>query len=190
MLGRDAQDTQRVARRWRLLAYRDPPRSSPDGAPGTGRARSADDDDGGPGGRAGPAGGNGRRSVPDDDAVLVTRHPDVEPLEVASPDQVSDQLLEELRQVAHLPKAGIAHGRLNASNVLVVEDEPMLVDFSAATLGALQSALDIDLAELMVACCVLAGPERTLARAVDLAGGLVSRASSVSPARRADAAPP
>src|SRR6185503_4330991 len=28
VLGRDAQDTQRVARRWRLLAYRDPPRSA------------------------------------------------------------------------------------------------------------------------------------------------------------------
>ena len=31
MLGRDAQDTQRLARRWRLLAYRDPPRSAPIG---------------------------------------------------------------------------------------------------------------------------------------------------------------
>src|SRR5262249_10841721 len=27
VLGRDAQDTQRLARRWRALAYRDPPRS-------------------------------------------------------------------------------------------------------------------------------------------------------------------
>src|SRR5205085_7097217 len=27
VLGRDAQDTQRIARRWRSLAYRDPPRS-------------------------------------------------------------------------------------------------------------------------------------------------------------------
>ena len=31
VLGRDAQDTQRLARRWRLLAYRDPPRSAPIG---------------------------------------------------------------------------------------------------------------------------------------------------------------
>ena len=31
VLGRDAQDTQRLARRWRLLAYRDPPRSAPVG---------------------------------------------------------------------------------------------------------------------------------------------------------------
>ena len=31
VLGRDAQDTQRLARRWRALAYRDPPRSVADG---------------------------------------------------------------------------------------------------------------------------------------------------------------
>ena len=31
VLGRDAQDTQWFARRWRLLAYRDPPRSAPVG---------------------------------------------------------------------------------------------------------------------------------------------------------------
>jgi hypothetical protein len=43
----------------------------------------------------------------------------------------------------------------------------MLVDLSAATLGAPQLALDMDVAELMVACCVLVGPDRTLRRAVD-----------------------
>ena len=42
----------------------------------------------------------------------------------------------------------------------------MLVDLSAATLGAPQSALDIDVAELLVACCVLVGPERALREAV------------------------
>ena len=43
----------------------------------------------------------------------------------------------------------------------------MLVDLSAATLGAPQSALDMDLAELLVSCCVLVGPERALRQAVD-----------------------
>ena len=89
----------------------------------------------------------------------MTRQPDVEPLEFASADQVSDALLEDLlRQVARLHEAGIAHGRLNASNVLVGDDGPMLVDLSAATLGAQQAQLDIDLAELLVACTVLVGP--------------------------------
>jgi uncharacterized membrane protein YbhN (UPF0104 family)/tRNA A-37 threonylcarbamoyl transferase component Bud32 len=167
VLGRDAQDTQRVARRWRLLAYRDPPRSSPIGrleqveheALTTMMAAQA--------GVRVPrvvAVGVGRQ----DDAVLVTRQEDVAPLELASPDQVGDELLEELmQQVARLHEAGIAHGRLNASNVIVVDGEPVLVDFSAATLGAPQATLDIDVAELLVACCVLVGPERTLATAVE-----------------------
>jgi glycosyltransferase 2 family protein len=42
----------------------------------------------------------------------------------------------------------------------------MLVDLSAATLGAPESALDIDVAELLVACTVLVGPERALSTAV------------------------
>ena len=72
-------------------------------------------------------------------------------------------MLEELwQQVARLHAAGISHGRLNASNVLVVDDGPMLVDLSAATLGAPQSALDIDVAELLVACT---RPRRPRARA-------------------------
>jgi uncharacterized membrane protein YbhN (UPF0104 family) len=99
--------------------------------------------------------------------LLVTRQPDVPPLELSGAEQVSDETLEDLwRQVAKLHAAGISHGRLNASNVLVVADGPMLIDLSAATLGAPQSSLDIDVAELLVACSVLVGPERALGKAV------------------------
>jgi uncharacterized membrane protein YbhN (UPF0104 family)/tRNA A-37 threonylcarbamoyl transferase component Bud32 len=104
---------------------------------------------------------------PEDDALLVVRQPDGEPLELSSPDQVSDDVLEDLcRQVERLHAAGISHGRLNASNVLVADGKPMLVDLSAATLGASASSLDMDVAELLVACTVLVGPKRTLDRAV------------------------
>ena len=51
--------------------------------------------------------------------------------------------------------------------MLVLDDGPMLIGLSAATLGAPQSALDIDVAELLVACTVLVGPERALRKAVD-----------------------
>ena len=51
--------------------------------------------------------------------------------------------------------------------MLVVDGEPLLVDLSAASLGAPQSTLDIDVAELLVSCCVLVGPERALRNAVD-----------------------
>ena len=106
---------------------------------------------------------------PDGEAMIVTRQPDIEPLENSAADRVPDETLHALwEQVAHLHAAGISHGRLNASSVLVVAEGPMLVDFSAATLGAPQSAIDIDVAELLVACTVLVGPERALAKAVEL----------------------
>ena len=167
VLGRDAQDTQRLARRWRLLAYRDPPRSAPVGrleqveheALATLMAAQA-------GVRVPEVVAVGLG--PEDDAIVVTRQPDVEPLELASPDEVSDEVLEDLwQQVARLHEAGISHGRLNAGNVLVCDDGPMLVAMSAATLGAPQSALDLDVAELLVACAVLVGPERALRKAVE-----------------------
>ena len=167
VLGRDAQDTQRLARRWRLLAYRDPPRSAP-----VGRLEQVEHEAVATL-MAAQAGVRVPEMVavglgPEDDALVVTRQPDVEPLELSSPDHMSDGMLEDLwQQVARLHAAGIAHGRLNASNVLVDDDGPMLVDLSAATLGAEQSALDLDVAELLVACAVLVGPERALSKAVD-----------------------
>jgi uncharacterized membrane protein YbhN (UPF0104 family)/tRNA A-37 threonylcarbamoyl transferase component Bud32 len=171
VLGRDAQDTQRLARRWRLLSYKDPPRSAP-----TGRLEQVEHE-------ALATLTAARAGVrvpdvviaalgPDGDALVVTGQPDVDPLELSNPDEVKDETLEELcREVDRLHAAGIAHGRLNAGNVLVLEDGPMLVDLSAATLGAPQSALDMDVAELLVACTVLVGPERALGQAVQAGWG-------------------
>jgi glycosyltransferase 2 family protein len=171
VLGRDAQDTQRVARRLSALAYRDPPRSVAVGrleqveheALATLMAAQA-------GVRVPPL--VTAALGPEGDALIVTRQPDIEPLESVSADQVSDDVLRQVwDQVARLHSAGISHGRLNASNVLVVDEGPMLVDLSAATLGAPQSALDIDLAELLVACTVLVGPDRALGGAVKAGWG-------------------
>jgi glycosyltransferase 2 family protein len=171
VLGRDAQDTQRLARRWRLLAYRDPPRSAP-----VGRLEQVEHE-----GlallMAAQAGACVPEVViaalgPEGDALIVTRQPDVAALELASPEDVSDETLRDLwRQVDDLHRAGISHGRLNLSNVVLSEDGPMLVDLSAATLGAPQSALDIDVAELLVATCCLVGAQRTLDGAVEAGFG-------------------
>jgi uncharacterized membrane protein YbhN (UPF0104 family)/tRNA A-37 threonylcarbamoyl transferase component Bud32 len=171
LLGHDSQDTQRLARRWRLLAYRDPPRSAP-----IGRLDQVEHEALSifMANQAGVRVPEVVLAALDDDgnALLVTLQPDVEPLELRNAAQVSDRTLEALwEQVARLHRAGISHGRLNASNVLVTDDGPMLVDLSAATLAAPQSALDIDLAELLVACTVLVGPERALSRAVDAGWG-------------------
>ena len=171
VLGRDAQDTQRLARRWRLLAYRDPPRSAP-----VGRLEQVEHE-------AVATLMAAQASVrvpevmtvglgPEGDAFVVTRQPDIAPLELAQADDVSDAVLRDLcEEVERLHAAGISHGRLNASNVLVTDEGPMLVDFSAATLGAPQFLRDIDVAELLVACTVLVGPERTLQGAVDSGWG-------------------
>ena len=166
VLGRDAQDTQRLARQWRLLSYKDPPRSAP-----TGRLEQVEHE-----ALATLMAAQARVRVPEvltaalgpnGDALIVTRQPDVEPLELSSPEQVNDETLEDLwQQVERLQAAGISHGRLNLSNVVIGDGGPMLLDLSAATLGAPQSALDMDLAELLVACTVLVGPERTLGKAV------------------------
>jgi glycosyltransferase 2 family protein len=167
VLGRDAQDTQRLARRWRLLAYRDPPRSAPIGRLDQVEHEALSIF------MASQAGVRVPEVVlaapdPDGDALLVTRQPDIEPLELADPDEVTDETLDGLwEQVNRLHEAGISHGRLNASNVLVTAHGPMLVDLSAATLAAPQSALDIDAAELAVACTVLVGPERALNHAIE-----------------------
>ena len=167
VLGHDAQDTQRLARRWRLLAYRDPPRSAP-----VGRLEQVEHE-----ALALFMAAQAGVRVPEvviaaaatnGDALIATRQPAVQPLESFEPEQVTDQLLEDLwAQVAMLHAAGISHGRLNARNVLILDDGPTLVDLSAATLGAPQSALDIDVAELLVASAILVGPERALHQAVE-----------------------
>lgn len=167
VLGRDAQDTQRLARQWRLLWYKDPPRSAP-----TGRLEQVEHQALATL-MAAQAGVRVPEVVtaalgPDGDALVVTREPDIPPLESLDGADVSDATLAELiRQVAKLHDAGIAHGRLNASNVLVLDERPMLVDLSAATLGAPQSSLDMDVAELLVACTILIGHERALRLAID-----------------------
>jgi glycosyltransferase 2 family protein len=167
VLGRDAQDTQRLARRWQLLAYRDPPRSAP-----VGRLEQVEHEAVATL-MAAQAGVRVPEVVtlglgPDDDAILVTQQADITPMEAMSADAVSDEMLEELcRQVARLHAAGISHGRLNLSNVLPTDEGPVLVNLSAATLGAPQAMLDIDVAELLVACTVLVGPERALGSAIE-----------------------
>jgi glycosyltransferase 2 family protein len=171
VLGRDAQDTQRMAYRWRALAYRDPPRSV-----GVGRLEQVEHEALATL-MAAQAGVRTPEVVaaalgPTGDAVVVTRQPDLEPLETLPSDRVSDELLEQLwREVALVQAADISHNRLNAGNVLVVDGAPMLVDWSAATLGAPQSALDIDVAELLVACTVLVGHERALQKAIEAGWG-------------------
>jgi len=170
VLGSDAPDTQRLARRWRLLAYRDPPRSAPIGRLDQVEHEALATV------MAAQAGVPVPHVViaalgPDGDALIVTRQPELDALESADADSVRDETLADVWQCAgQLHDAGIAHGRLNLSNVLVGPDGPLLVDMSSATLGAPEIALDMDIAELLVASAVLVGPERALRLAVERGG--------------------
>src|SRR5262249_25906142 len=162
VLGRDAQDTQRLARVWRQLAYRDPRRSI-----AVGRVEQVEHEAlvtllaAQAGVRVPPV--VTAALAPAGDALIVTRRTETRALERWSADEVSDALLDELwLEATRLHAAGISHGRLNLSNVEVVDGSPMLVDLAVATLGAPATAIDIDVAELLVACTVLVGPERAL----------------------------
>jgi uncharacterized membrane protein YbhN (UPF0104 family)/tRNA A-37 threonylcarbamoyl transferase component Bud32 len=170
VLGRDAQDTQKIARRWRLLAYRDPPRSAP-----VGRLEQVEHE-----ALATVMAAQAGVRVPevvlaalgsDGHAGIVTRRAEVESLEAMSAEAVSDELLVALwREVARLHSAGISHGRLNGNHVIVDDGHPVIVGFAAATLGAPRSAIDIDVSELLVACTVSVGPSRALHAAVEGVG--------------------
>jgi len=163
VLGRDAQDTQRLSRLWRQLAYRDPRRSI-----AVGRLEQVEHE-------AVATMLAAQASVrvpavltaamgPRGDALTVLRTPDAEPLEEQA--DVPDTVLAEVwRQASLLHAAGVSHNRLNLSNVEMVDGQPVLVDFAVATLGAPATAIAIDVAELIVACTVLVGAERALAAA-------------------------
>jgi uncharacterized membrane protein YbhN (UPF0104 family)/tRNA A-37 threonylcarbamoyl transferase component Bud32 len=170
VLGRDAQDTQRIAHRWRALAYR---HGSRHGA--VGRLEQVEHEAlatvlAGQAGVRTPEVATAALG-PEGDALLVTRQPDAEPLEHMPAGDVSDAMMTGLwAGVMRLHAAGIAHGRLHVGNVVVVDGECMIIDLASATLGAPASARDTDVAELLVSTAALVGPERALRAAVGGAG--------------------
>jgi uncharacterized protein (TIRG00374 family) len=169
VLGKDAQDTQRLANTWRNLAYRD---SGPDLAPG--RLQQVEHEslitllaE-----RAGVTVPSVRVAglVSSGDALLVTEQPDAAPVEEAS-QAISDQFLAALwSHAATLRATRLAHGGLNLSNVLATDSGPMVVRFQRGQLAATPAALDTDLAELLVATSIAVGPERALSAALAAVG--------------------
>ena len=170
VLGRDAHDVQRLAQRWRALAYRDPPRRG-----SVGRLEQVEHE-----ALATLLAGQAGVGVPeivtaalgaDGDALIVTRQPPAEPVEDLQAELVDGRTLRALWVgVARLHGAGVAHGRLHAGKVILADGAPLITDFSAATLSAPKSARDIDVAELLVSTAALVGPEPALRAAIDGAG--------------------
>src|SRR5690606_36945792 len=88
----------------------------------------------------------------DETAVLVTTLVDGVPLAQLPPDDIGDDLLDEIwRQVAALQRRRLAHRRLNADHVLVSEGRPVLVDLRQADVTASDEVLGAEVAELLAA---------------------------------------
>jgi uncharacterized membrane protein YbhN (UPF0104 family)/tRNA A-37 threonylcarbamoyl transferase component Bud32 len=108
------------------------------------------------------------------DAVLAMRvPPGSSPLQELEGSQVTDHVLAGVwEQVERLHEAGIAHGGLNASNVLIGSNGHVtIVDFGASSSSATSDRLGADRAELLVSTTLLVGEERALRAAERAAGG-------------------
>ncbi len=109
----------------------------------------------------------------DNDAgLLVQRWIAGRPLDQLAPGEIGDDLLRALwREVALLREAGIAHGDLGRTSIVVDErGAPWVVDFDRAEAAASERLLDVDVAELLAALAVPLGPERPLASAGEALG--------------------
>ncbi len=97
----------------------------------------------------------------DEAAVLVTTYADGTPL--SDLENVSDELLDTTwSAVARLQERRMAHGALDATNVLVDDDQVSLVDLGRADLRASDEALGADVAELLASLTLLVGVERAV----------------------------
>jgi uncharacterized membrane protein YbhN (UPF0104 family)/tRNA A-37 threonylcarbamoyl transferase component Bud32 len=101
-----------------------------------------------------------------DAAVLVTRAVEGPTLASVADDRLDDDLLAAAwRQVAALHEAGIAHGALDAANVVVAAAGPTIVSFEAASSAAPPGRRGADVAALLATTAVRVGAERAVAAA-------------------------
>jgi undecaprenyl-diphosphatase len=92
--------------------------------------------------------------------------------------EVSDALMRNLwSHVAQLQQRRLAHGTLDATNVMVDGDRVTLVDFAKANIDADDATLGADVAELLASLTLLVGVDRAVAgAAVELPVDVLERA--------------
>ena len=163
--GRDARDSQLVARLWRTAWYRE---SGPQMA--TSRLRQVEHEAlcTLAAGRAGVAmqdvvavGG-----VSNGDAVIVLERAVGPTFADLRGEGLTDDLLENAwTSLSRLHEARIAHGRIEPDELAVTDGRVVITDLASARLAAPDSDLAIDLAEMLVSTALLVGPERALTAA-------------------------
>ncbi|MBK9739857.1 MAG: flippase-like domain-containing protein [Actinobacteria bacterium] len=120
------------------------------------------------------------------DAVLVTHAPGGPSMTDMSPQDVTDDLLDQAwAQVAALHEAGIAHGRLDGSRIVLdAEGRLALTDFSDAERAADRRLLMFDRARLLTATALATDGNRAVASAHRMLGseGLVELLPFLQPA--------
>ena len=100
------------------------------------------------------------------DALLVAESPSASMEELPAGQLTDELLIEAWTQLARFHDAGIAHGRLSPSClVLDAAGRVSLADLSAATLGAEDRTMRIDDARLLVAAALLTDVDRAVAQA-------------------------
>jgi uncharacterized membrane protein YbhN (UPF0104 family) len=167
--GRDASDTQLVAKLWRSVWYRgDGP------AIGLGRLQSAEHEAfvtllarnaGVPTREVVTAG-----ATIDDDALLVLRG-EAESIGSLEANRLGDEVLSGAwRSLGLLDELKVAHQQIDAESVVLVSGDVGFVDFGAATVAPDLHQLQTDRAQLLMTTAALAGEERALRAATDALG--------------------
>jgi uncharacterized membrane protein YbhN (UPF0104 family) len=167
--GRDAYDTQLVARVWRRLWYRGPALPIR-----LGRLEAAEHEafvtllvraGGLPGCDVVTAARTGN-----DDALLVLRG-DPRRFAVLEPRELDDDLLRAAWDaLARLGDLGVAHQELDPETVAIADGEVGFVDFGASTVSPTGAQLVADRARLLMTTASLAGGEPAIRAAIDALG--------------------
>ena len=106
-----------------------------------------------------------------DAALLVTRPPSGTSLAALEPDQITDAMLHDAwSTLVALHAAGVTHGNLDLSRVVVTDDGVALDDFADAGVSTDTFWAHRDRVALLVDTALRVGHERAIAAAVDVLG--------------------
>ncbi|MDJ0792353.1 MAG: lysylphosphatidylglycerol synthase transmembrane domain-containing protein [Acidimicrobiia bacterium] len=104
--------------------------------------------------------------------LLAYERVDGRTLDAVRDDEIDDQVLRAVwEQVRRMRARRTAHRNLGPSNIMLDDDRTVwILDFGFAELAATDANLNADVAELLLSLSARAGPERTVAAAVDVIG--------------------